>query len=224
MITIILAMKERRQTKQLPYQQYSIRLLKTQKKNYCLLEYVTINEMLIPFRGRCGFRMYMTRKPYKYGIKVMCLADSKTSYLYEAYIYTGQNSDGIGLSQEERKWSKPTQSVIRLTKDIQKTNRNITADNWFSSIKVAEELHKRGLTYVGTLRKDKKNSFPIRITVMSACFGFKDNYTLLLLPPPPQNSAVVLLYMMHTIKQSMKTKASLKLLAFTIRPKQELIS
>jgi hypothetical protein len=57
---------------------------------------------LIPFRGRCRFRMYMLSKPAKYGIKVMCLTDAHSSYLYNAYIYVGKDCDGATLSEEEK--------------------------------------------------------------------------------------------------------------------------
>lgn len=144
------------------------RVLDNSRKMYCSSENVTIDEMLVPSRGRCGFRVYMPKKPHKYGIKIMCLAEAKTSFLHNAYIYTGKNSDGIGLSAKEQTLSKPTQSVIRLCKQIENSNRNVTADNWFSSMELLDVLEKKKLTYVGTLRKDKKeipeefhNSIPI---------------------------------------------------------------
>lgn len=86
----------------------------------------------------------------------MCQADAKTSYLCNAYIYTGKGSDGVGLTETEKTLSIPTQSVIRLCKPIERINRNVTADNWFSSLEVVDELCKRKLTYLGTLKKDKK--------------------------------------------------------------------
>lgn len=70
---------------------------------YCPSGLDTIDEMLVPFRRCCPFRVYMPSKPKKYGLKVMCLADAKTSYLFNAYIYTGKGSDGIGLSEKEKK-------------------------------------------------------------------------------------------------------------------------
>ena len=44
-------------------------------------EYLTTDEMLIPFRGRFFARVYMKSKPGKYGIKVWGVADSKTRYV-----------------------------------------------------------------------------------------------------------------------------------------------
>lgn len=108
------------------------------KLNYSLSSGATIDEMLISFRERCKFKMYMPNKPAKYGIKLMCITDSLTHYLHNAYIYAGQNTDGFTLGQAERKMAKPTRAVLRLSKPIEGTNQNITADNWFSSIELVE--------------------------------------------------------------------------------------
>lgn len=102
------------------------------QKYYSIGTHACIDEMLVPFRGRCSFKMYMPNKPAKYGIKILALTDARNNYLANAYIYSGKKSDGIGLTDEERTLSIPTQSVLRLSKIIQGTNRSITADNWFT--------------------------------------------------------------------------------------------
>jgi len=40
------------------------------KSLYLVGSAVHINEQLLPFRGRSGFRQYMPTKPSKYGIKI----------------------------------------------------------------------------------------------------------------------------------------------------------
>lgn len=132
------------------------RFVTNSKSVYSVSTDVTIDKILVLFRGQCGFRVFMPKKPRKYGIKIMCLCDAKTSYLLNAYIYTGKGSDSVGLTEAEKKLSIPTQSVIRLCKPIISTNRNVTADNWFSSVEFVDELLQRKLTYVGILKKDKK--------------------------------------------------------------------
>lgn len=99
------------------------------QKSYSCSEYLTVDEMLCPFKGRCHFRVYMKSKPAKYGIKIMCLCDSKTHYLYNAFIYSGKPDSG-----RKRSLSVPTQSVLSLAESVLNTNRNITGDNWFSSV------------------------------------------------------------------------------------------
>ena len=162
---------------------------------------VCIDEMLVPFRGRCKFRMYMPKKPAKYGLKVMCMTDARTQYLCNAYIYSGKGSDGQSLSEEEMKLGIPSQFIVRLTKPIQNTRRNVTADNWFSSIEVVKELSKRGLTYVGTLKKNKKEipaQFQPHKTreTASSIYGFTEDMTLLSYVPK-KSKAVILVSSMH---------------------------
>ena len=78
-------------------------LIDNSQKMYSLGSSVCVDEMLVAFRERCKFKVYMPKKPVKYGIKIMCLADARNSYLYNAYIYSGRGSDGISLPEEEKK-------------------------------------------------------------------------------------------------------------------------
>lgn len=168
---------------------------------YSIGEYACIDEMLVGFRGRCKFRMYMPNKPRKYGLKILALNDAKTHYFLNAYIYSGKDSDGKTLSEDEKKLPKPTQSVIRLVAPIVGTNRNVTADNWFSSIPLVLELRKRGLTYVGTLRKNKaevpREFLPSRgKQEKSSLYGFTNELTLVSYVPK-KNKTVILISSMH---------------------------
>lgn len=106
------------------------------QKCYTVGETTYVDEMLVAFRERCHFKVYIPSKANKYGLKIMALTDAKNSYFYNGYIYCGKGSDGNLLSDEEKKLSVPSQSVIRLTKPIHNTGRNVTADNWFSSMEL----------------------------------------------------------------------------------------
>lgn len=114
--------------------------------------------MLLGFRGRCRFRTYIPSKSRKYGIKPVILCDPKTHYFWNGYICTGKGSDGNAISDKEKKIAKPTQAVFNLVKPLEGTNRNITADNWFTSIELLSELKKKGFTYVETIKKMRKRS------------------------------------------------------------------
>ena len=60
---------QRRQTdKFAPFRCFWNRFIENCHKHYAMSAYVNIDEQLIPFRGRYGFRQYMTKKPDKYGI------------------------------------------------------------------------------------------------------------------------------------------------------------
>ncbi|KAL4113154.1 hypothetical protein QTP88_016830 [Uroleucon formosanum] len=95
---------------------------------YTPAEYTTIDEQLIPFRGRCPFRQYLPNKPKRYGIKVFTLVDSRTFYLLKFEIYAGAQHDG-----PYKKVNTPFDIVQRLVEQIKGSGRNLTTDNWYSS-------------------------------------------------------------------------------------------
>ncbi|CAB4058507.1 unnamed protein product [Lepeophtheirus salmonis] len=55
---------------------------------------VTVDEQLVPFRGRCLFRQYMPSKPARYGVKIWVACDAKSSYAWKIQVYTGKLADG----------------------------------------------------------------------------------------------------------------------------------
>ncbi|KAK9876908.1 hypothetical protein WA026_015944 [Henosepilachna vigintioctopunctata] len=85
----------------------------------------------------------MPKKPGKYRLIIRALCDANNYYFYNGYIYFGKDSDGKGLTAQEKKFLVPTQCVLRLTKPNQGTNRNMMAVNWFSSIELVDELSSR---------------------------------------------------------------------------------
>lgn len=117
------------------------------KKCYTPEPFFFVDEMLVAFRGRSSFRMYVPQKPAKYGLKIQCLTDAKPHCMVNAYLYTDECGDCQTLSEEERKFSKPKQSVQRLTPLLMNTGRNMTGDNWFSALELAKESKERKLTF-----------------------------------------------------------------------------
>lgn len=169
------------------------------QSNYSCGEYLTIDEMLIAFRGRCKFRMYLKNKPDKYGLKVQCLVDARTHYLLNAFLYTGKGTH----KTNPRKLAIPTLDILALIPPIDGTNRNITADNWFSSMELVRELQKHNLTYVGTVKKNKReipNQFqPNKNRPQnSSIFGFTKNETLVSFVPKKNRSVLLISSMHHT--------------------------
>ncbi|KAJ8928432.1 hypothetical protein NQ314_019021 [Rhamnusium bicolor] len=46
-----------------------------------------IDEMLVGFRGRCKFKMYIPNKPGKYGLKIMCYRRTYWIFLQRVHLY-----------------------------------------------------------------------------------------------------------------------------------------
>lgn len=84
---------------------------------------VTLDERLLPFRGKCPFWQYIPSKPGKYGIKVWAACDAKTSYAWNLQIYTGKGASGIPEKNQGKR------VVLEMTTGLQ--GHNITCDNFF---------------------------------------------------------------------------------------------
>lgn len=169
-------------------------------QHYSVGSYVTIDEMLEAFRGRCKFRQYIANKPAKYGIKIYAALDSRMFYTHNIEVYAGKQPDG------PYKVSNDAQSVVlRLIKHCSGTGRNITADNYFSSVPLANTLvDNHRLTFVGTLRKNKREIPPIFIDkkmrgVHSSMFawGVDSNKRMLTSYVPKKNKNVLMLSTFH---------------------------
>lgn len=129
------------------------RLLENCRANYRPGAYVTIDEQLVAFRGKCPFRMYIPSKPDKYGIKIVMMCDNATKYMIDATPYLGKGTVPSNESAAEY-------FVNKLIYSIRNSNRNVTFDNWFTSVPLVQSLLKKHhLTAIGTIRKNKRE-FP----------------------------------------------------------------
>ncbi|KAJ8372706.1 hypothetical protein AAFF_G00277750 [Aldrovandia affinis] len=108
---------------------------------------VTVDERLVPFRGRCPFRQYIPSKPGKYGIKIWAACDARTSYAWNMQVYTGKSASGVAEKNQGMR------VVLDMTEGLR--GHNITCDNFFTSYDLGQELLKNKLTMVGTVRKNK---------------------------------------------------------------------
>lgn len=168
----------------------------TCKKLYSLGEYVTIDEKLEPFRGRCSFRQYIPSKPAKYGIKIFALVDSRTFYTWNMEIYAGKQPEGPFNLE-----NNPNKIVLRLMEPIFHTGRNLTVDNWYTSYGLANDLLDKKISVVGTIRKNKREiptefSSAKKRQVNSSLFGFQKKMTIVSYVPK-KNKCVILLSTMH---------------------------
>jgi hypothetical protein len=106
---------------------------------------VTVDEQLYAFRGKCFYIQYMPSKPAKYGLKFWLLCDADTYYCSNIILYTGKDESRKDVSLGEH-------VVMSLCTHLYGSGRNITCDNFFTSISLARSLAKKSLTLVGTMR------------------------------------------------------------------------
>ena len=61
---------------------------------YNLHKEVSVDEAMIPFKGRSSLKQYLPKKPVRRGIKVWVLADSITGYASALEVYKGKAGNG----------------------------------------------------------------------------------------------------------------------------------
>lgn len=126
--------------------------------------------------------MYIPSKSDKYGVKLFMFCDRKSYYMISSITFAGKDSTPKGIPVAEY-------YALQLSTSICNTNRNITYDNWFTSIPVAQKPLEKNVTTVGTLIK-YQTEIPSHFTETKAralntsMFAIHDEFTLFSYGPP----------------------------------------
>ena len=121
-----------------------------------MADYGAVDECLYACRNQLGFKTYNPNKPAKYGINIKCLNEVRCAYTHRSEVFAGKpveqghtpyyipNTEGITMRLfEQYGWRKLK-------------GRNITMDNLYSSIPMAEKMLQKGVTMIGTMRHNRK--------------------------------------------------------------------
>ena len=108
---------------------FKVRPLITMAKRTFLANYkpkkaISIDEAIVPFKGRSIQRQYMPVKPVKWGMKVWCACEAKSGYLPQFDVNCGKGADGTekGLGHDV---------VIKLATPFSGKYHHLYSDNFF---------------------------------------------------------------------------------------------
>ncbi|GAV10041.1 hypothetical protein RvY_19539 [Ramazzottius varieornatus] len=167
------------------------------RTNYLPYESACVDEQLFPFKGRCGFKQYIPTKPRsKYGLKLFLLCCCRTSYCCNIQLYTGKP---VGGKPEKNQGKRVVLDLVDYLGDD--SGRNVTTDNFFTSLALGEALLKKNISLIGTIRKSRPEIpsafLPSKYSeVHSSLFGHTSDFTLVSYVPK-KGKAVTLLSSMH---------------------------
>jgi hypothetical protein len=119
---------------------------------------LTIDEMLVEYHGRVGFKQYIPSKPGKFGIKIFWIVEAETSIPLKCLVYVGSNT--LSASELEHASSMPEAVVYHLAQPWLNRGYNITLDNFFTSKALGDRLLKEKTTIVGTIRQNRREIPP----------------------------------------------------------------
>ena len=113
----------------------------------------SVDEAMIAYTGKLGFKQYVPLKPTKRGIKVWMRADPNNGYVNDLQVYTGKENNvpehGLGERIERD-----------LMRDIGGQNHHVYCDNYFTSVPLFEELLANKTYACGIIRSNRKGLPP----------------------------------------------------------------
>ena len=113
-------------------------------------EKLSVDEQIIPFKGRSIMKQHMPAKPHRWGYKVFLLAGYGSGICYDFLFYYGKSD----LDTEEKRFC--TKVVLELCETIPRSNMHkLCFDNYFTTIKLQVELKKLGIYSIGTVRANR---------------------------------------------------------------------
>ena len=135
---------------------YKVRKLLDLLSPHFLSEYnsheeLSIDEAMIPFKGRLSIKQYMKDKPTKWGIKVFVLVDARNGYTTRLQIYTGKNSN---LANSDT--GLCSRVVLELLNGLEVKCPKVYMDNYYTSPELYLTLYKKGINACGTARSHRK--------------------------------------------------------------------
>ena len=125
------------------------------KRCYIPGENLCIDEQLFPTKARCRFTQFMANKPDKFGIKFWLLTDADSKYLINCFPYLGKDES------RPEKVSLGHHVVSKLLQRLHGKGYNVTMDNFFMSLQLCNDLMKKSISCVGTVRQNKPELPPL---------------------------------------------------------------
>ncbi len=115
---------------------------------YLPSEHLTADEMMVPFPGHCPFKIYMPKKPTKYGIKVYGLVDITSNYVFHFELHTDQ------LPEVNFQINNLPTNVIVMIDLIKNSSRITTTNNYFTSLSLFQAMkEEHGFQADGTINQ-----------------------------------------------------------------------
>ena len=119
----------------------------------------SIDEAMIPFKGRSTLKQYVPLKPVKRGFKVWVRADAWNGYFCEFEVYTGK----ADTSTEHKLGARV---IHKLTSNISGLNHQVFCDRFFTSVDLFSSLLQHKVYACGTILSTRKD-FPVDLRGVS---------------------------------------------------------
>ncbi|GBL84787.1 PiggyBac transposable element-derived protein 4 [Araneus ventricosus] len=114
-------------------------LMQRFQSTYIPKQDISIDESLIGYKGRLGWKQYIPTKRSRFGVKLFQLCESESGYIWNSSIYTGI---GTMFHVDYEDYGVSTKSVLSLIHELKNKRYTLTTDNYYTSPELAEILIK----------------------------------------------------------------------------------
>lgn len=114
--------------------------------------YLSIDEQMVPFKGRLNVKQYVKNKPKPWGIKIFALC-GVSGTLYDFIIYQGSTTE---LDKTQLAvFGQGAAVVLKLSNRIKEPNFQLYFDNYFSNYQLLQYLKHKNIFATCTARIDR---------------------------------------------------------------------
>ncbi|MCG8622593.1 MAG: transposase [Proteobacteria bacterium] len=113
---------------------------------------VSIDEAMIPFKGRSSRKQCLPLKPVKRGFRVWAMSDATNGYMCDFDVYTGATCGREVVLGEK----------VLSSDSIMGRHHQLYFDNYFTSVNLLSTLLNKGTYACGTIRTNRKQ-YPAEI-------------------------------------------------------------
>ena len=114
-------------------------LCKRAQEVYVPEKFISLDEGMMPWKGKLSIKVYNPLKPTKYGVKIYLLCEAKTGYVLDLLIYQGKKNT-------------LRQIVWTLMQRYFNKGYCLYMDNYYNTVDIADQLYENGVHVTGTLR------------------------------------------------------------------------
>ncbi|XP_053376586.1 piggyBac transposable element-derived protein 2-like [Mercenaria mercenaria] len=111
----------------------------------------SIDEIMVPFKGKSSIKQYIRGKPNPWGFKVWGRAGT-SEVLYDFDVYQGKTE----ANDNEKSLGVGGDVVMKLVSTLpEKKKYKIFTDNYFTSVSLVKALKEKQILFVGTIRQNR---------------------------------------------------------------------
>ena len=151
---------------------------------YTPFQFISVDEGMVPWKGRLSFRQYLPNKPDKFGMKLYILCDSTNGYMSLFDVYTGAdyepNPDRDEFEDLEGHTFQVVMGLLRRASVLGK-GYMLFVDNYYTSPTLFDALFAEDTMAVGTARLNRREMpkalKETKLTRGQAVFRQRENLT-----------------------------------------------